>query len=163
MNLLVGNIVTVDNPEWRFHKKQGRVEFIRNDGNEDGPVGVRFPSYYGHLFQYPDGEDSIVRFEESDLKLTQLEDGQDIEQEKILDLLFGRNMYMVWYTNKHPLMIGFDICDHEDCEETVRFRIMVNNHGTVVEYDVCVEHTAWHGRNCDGFPYKRPEPKLNLS
>ncbi len=154
-NLLVGSIVTVVLPNTRFTGKQGRVSVIVEDGNEDGPIGLVFPGYYKHLFDFPNGPNTVVRFTVEDLRLNTRDDKQDINSEQICDVLFGRRMWSIIYSIEQPLMIGFNECMHEACKKLVAARIMVNCWGTVSEVDVCKQHIDWHGRNCDGFPFKR--------
>jgi len=154
-DLKINDIVTVVHPEWRFTGKQGQVVEIVEDGNEDGPIGVRFPEYYSHLFAYPDKPDTIVRFQISDLKRNTRDDPQDINLRQLGGILFGSSMWHTIYCLGKPLMIGFTDCMHEGCSEKALVRIMVNCFGTVCEADVCKEHFEYHGRNCDGFPFKK--------
>jgi hypothetical protein len=152
--LTVGAIVTVIHQGWRFTGKQGRVVEIIEDGNEDGPVGVIFPNYYGRLLDYPYKPGDAMRFQEADLKEITRGDLQDITMEQICDILFGRMWHNV-STIQQPLMVGFGLCMHVDCEKLVMARILVNCHGSVAEFDVCNDHMHYHGRNNDGFPCRK--------
>lgn len=152
----VNDFVTVIHEGWVFTGKQGQIKEIVNDGNEDGPIGVAFPEYYGYLLDpsdYKPGD--IVRFEEIDLKLLTRNDPQDINHEQLVNLFFNSDMWHSFLGLDMPFMIGFTRCMHEDCDKLVVMRIMVNCHGTVSEADVCPKHATYHGRNCDGFPYKK--------
>ncbi len=151
--LSAGDVVTITLPDTRFTGKQGVVVNILNDGNPDGPIGVRFPEYYKFLFDFPNKPDTVIRFTEADLKKNTRDDKQDITQEQLCDVLFGKMWHSI-YSLKRPLMIGFRDCTHKNCSNKVAMRIMVNCHGTVQEIDVCKNHVEYHGRNCDDFPHK---------
>jgi hypothetical protein len=150
--LAVDDIVTVICPDIDFTDKQGVIVEIKEDGNPEGPIGVRFPSYYEYLFNYPNSPDTVVRFLPSDLQKNTRDDGQNISDEQLCNVLFGKDM---WHSINHlptPLMIGFQACTHKDCEQVVVARAMINCHGSVYEVDVCRIHSSWHGSNCDSFP-----------
>ena len=165
--LAVGNIVVVDMseahpipyPDSKYNGKQGRIVHTHSK-DEEGPIGVVFPEYY-NLFYSPDPPGSVVHFQPDELKKLGRDDPQDRSVEEMCTLLFGRMWTNVWLLDK-PLMIGFDECPHEGCDKTVVARIMVNNHGTVSEIDVCKKHMEYHGRNCDGFEMKQPSGQIDV-
>ena len=154
LKLKTGHIATVTLQNSRFTKNQGRVEEVGSD-HEDGPIGLSFPGYCRYLFDDRSyGKiGTIVYFEESELRKNGRDDPQDIDLDQLCDILFGRSMWSCREIYDRPLMIGFTKC--EGCDKTVVARILVNNHGTVSEIDVCKDHLEYHGRNCDGFPFKK--------
>ena len=161
--LEVGNIAVADVskafPDSKYNGKQCRVVHT-NSEDEEGPIGVVFPAYY-NLFYPPDSPDSVVHLRARELRKLGRDDFQDRSVEQICDLLFGSMWSNMWLLDE-PLMIGFTECPHEGCKDTVVARIMVNNHGTASEIDVCKKHVEYHGRNCDGFPMKDGSDRLTL-
>lgn len=60
---------------------------------------------------------------------------------------------------RNPLMPG-SLCHHEGsdgrgCIAVATSRILVNIWGTVAEYEVCDEHTWYHGKLLDDFPLRK--------
>ncbi len=153
VKVAVGNIVLITYPKGKFTGKQGKVVEISDDNHKDGPIGVIFPEYYTDLFMHPDFG-SIVRFEEDDLEKVDASGEQNISLELRLKILFG-NMVNYYFPLEHSLIIGHTDCMHQGCVKKAVARIMVNCHGSVSDVDVCEDHFEWHGRNCDGFPYKQ--------
>jgi len=159
MQIKVGDIVTVLGPAGiagRFMDKQGYVAEVNEDGNPDGPIGLQFPAWYEYLFVYPDGPDTIVRFQESELRVDKCWTPLDIPTQT--KLLFG-NMHQVVYWSNRPFLPGKEVCQHKGCPHKATLQILVNCWGTVSQFRVCSEHACWHGRNCDGFPVREPETK----
>lgn len=161
--LKVGNIAVADvskaYPDSQYNGKQCRVVHT-NSKSKEGPIGVVFPAYY-NLFYPHESPDMVIHFRIRELRKLGRDDPQDRSVEEMCTLLFGRMWTNVWVRDK-PLMVGFDECPHEGCDKTVVARIMVNNHGTVSEIDVCKEHVEYHGRNCDGFPMKVPSWQIDV-
>ena len=153
--LEIGNYVTVIGQDfWPFTDKQGRIAEIEYDGDSDGPIGVKFPEYYRDLWNNPfdSSDNTVVRFEINELRW----DSKEIIPLKYqCDILFGRSMWHSFFSLTDPVKIGKSFCMHECYNELVVKRILVNCWGSVSEADVCADHTEWHGRNCDGFPYKK--------
>ena len=133
----VGCIVKVIAPDLRFTDKRGFVLEIVDDGNEDGPVGVRFPYWYD-LFDYGTDKDVAVRFNGSDLEIVECFD--TMPREKFLKELFGRMGVNVYYERKIPLIPGQTKCGAKDCKKMAYFEIWINCWGTATSYHVCGKH-----------------------
>lgn len=160
MNIEKGNIVTIlqqKEIDGRFVGKQGYVAEVKEDGNPDGPIGVQFPAWYKHLFCYPNKPDTIIRFQESELRVDKCWMSLDVLAQA--ELLFG-NMHSVVYWNNRPFIPGVEICQHEGCDKKSTLQILVNCWGTVSQHQVCSDHAVYHGRNCDGFPCRKPKTEL---
>ena len=151
MDLVIGNIVTVTLVDSIFHGTQGEVVEIKDDGDEDGNIGVMpGPDGERYLGYCRNDSERIVRYEESDLRLD-----NDWTAENRTHRLFGNNWHHV-YTFSLPLDPEQD-CMHKDCDNKRSARIMVNIWGTVCEFDVCDSHRdEWHGNCADEFPFKKP-------
>lgn len=152
--LEVGDIATVILRDSRFYGKQGRVDVADGGHQPDGPIGLFFPKYYSGLFDHFD-KLGLIYFKRNELRKNGRGDPQDVDLRQLCDILFGKSMWSMVLQLDSPLMIGFTKC--AGCDKTVVARIMVNNHGTVSEIDVCADHSKYHGRNCDGFPLKKSE------
>lgn len=170
--IVVGSIVTVqlDPKKYgannKFQGKQGEVALIAEDGDEDGPIGVKFPEWHRALdpdffdsFSLPSlnflTPDSVTRFKKDDLRLEKGWRQPKISDEQLCNALFGRNMWHTRFILKTPFIPGYRECMHENCEKKALLRIMVNCWGAVCDHDVCPNHAVYHGCNCDGFPGKK--------
>lgn len=154
-NLEVDDVVTITNPKCPdFFEKQGVIVEIQDDGNKDGSIGVQFPPWKKYLFQYPDGPDTIVRFEKSDLRKDERLILPDHEQ--TAELLFrGLAVWEVRWP-KMPLVPGRTECMHEGCEKKAWFEAWVNIWGVVHIFYVCGDHASYHGKATEDFPEKEP-------
>jgi hypothetical protein len=152
-SILKGNVVTVVHPDWRFTGLQGVVVGIEEDGNEGGPIGVRFPSWHRHLFDFPSKPDTIVRFVAEDLRVDK--ELEDPSHEDYLKILFGQMAVYNAYEPNFPLVVGDSICMYEGCEKHAFFKIWVNCWGAASAYYVCGEHACHHGYCMDAFPCKK--------
>ena len=67
------------------------------------------------------------------------------------EMLFGKTYMFVG-----PLGYPFStdaICMHNECDSKSSRRIMVNCLGSVHELDVCDEHSSYHGKLIEDFPF----------
>lgn len=163
-DIRVGSIVTVQlDPQKyansKFQGKQGEVVLIADDGNKEGPVGVKFPGWYKiidwQFFDFDLPRDAVVRFEKNELRVDERWRQPEISDQLLCDLLFGRSMWHTRYVSKEPFIPGYRECQHESCKKPAILRILVNCWGVVSDWDVCAEHAAFHGRNCEEFPAKK--------
>jgi len=148
----VGNIITVIHKDWAFTGKQGVVVEIEEDDNPDGPIGVKFPSWYWKNFElsYPFEAENIIRFERENLKK---EKEFNLTQEDFMKLSIGKEF---WESRipKMPLVPGDTDCMHEGCKKKAFFEIWVNIWGIVYAFHVCGEHAHYHGKRIEEFPVK---------
>src|SRR3989339_731536 len=160
MEISVGSIVIVTEERYRFCGLQGVVVEIKEDGDEDGPIGVRFPSRhkYKFLFDYPNKPDSIVQFKRNELRVDDFFIPLTVEEE--VEGLFGD----VWVVNtpKMPLISGDSECMHEGCKSKAYFRIFFNVWGCVETAYVCGEHASFHGKLVDHgtFSWKKKKKRI---
>ncbi len=151
MSLQVGNIVTVTLAGSPFNGKQAEIVEIKDDGNEEGNIGIIFGHDGEHLLGYCQNDsERTVRFKEDELRL----DSDWTPMNKAYKL-FGPHMWHSLFIAKKP----FDpegSCMHKDCEKKNTVRIMVNIWGSVCEADVCDAHREeYHGKCMDAFPWKQ--------
>ena len=83
---------------------------------------------------------------------------EDVREEDLrLDVRVKNLFGEVWdvYSLKNPIDLN-DICSHENCNNKVSKRILVNIWGVVYEYDCCEIHAEeYHGKRLDIFPGKK--------
>lgn len=154
--LEVNNIVTVTMEGSYLMGQQGEVVEIVEDGDEDGPVGVLF--YPVQLFHHTSRrEERIVRFQRDELRI----DPHWSAKSRAWQLF--PNSYHSTVSLKFPFSTR-NSCMYEGCEHPVARRVVVNIWGTVIERDVCQQHSYWEGKCAESFPAKKnwqPVESLN--
>jgi len=151
MPLKVGDIVTVVHKHYIYSDKQGEVVEIKDDGDEDGNIGVKFGRWYRHLFDYSDGDNNsvTVRFLEGELR----KDANWGLEVKVLQR-FGENCWHSVYVLDKP----FDPtkrCKTEGCNIVNARRCLINIWGNVYEIDLCEECAREYDGKCgESFPAK---------
>ncbi len=150
MSLEVGNIVTVVSEDCRFFESQGEIVEIKDDGDPDGNIGVRFGEWYADLFDYPDGKYTIVRFVEKELR-----QDADWSLEAKIVRLYGKHCWHSVYVLKKPFD-PTEECPEEGCAEQVSRRCLINIWGSIYEIDLCGKHVEkYHGKCGEIFPAKQ--------
>lgn len=154
MALEIGNIVTVTLPGCRFNAHQGLVVEIKNDGNEDGSIGVKFGHSSRYLFNYPDSpEETTIWFTVTELRVEQTWNAEIRAKN-----LYGRNgMYHSLHAMREVFNSQVHYCmhnDHRDKQKVPPTRtILINHWGTVYEFPACKEHEKEDGRCVDVVPF----------
>jgi hypothetical protein len=140
----IGNIVTIISTESGYNKKQGQVVEIVDDGDEDGPVGVKFhPNDMLHIVA--DENNCIVRHEIHELRIDPC-------------WSLGHRALLAYPGMHHTLfelLFAFspeNPCMHEDCERNAARRCMINVWGCVYERDYCEEHGKIDGMMGESLP-----------
>jgi len=145
MTFEAGNIATVIDEDSCFYGKQCEVVGVPI-GDESSLVMFGADSQY--LFDYDNKERMAI------VGTLYLRKDADWSSENRARQLFGDNMFHSLHTFRGPLLkCGMCMC--EGCENVATERVMVNNWGTVVEYDTCQFcKEKWHGKCADAFPLK---------
>ncbi len=150
MPLAVGNIVTVIFEDCMYFEQQGEVVEIVEDGDSDGPVGVKFGKWCKHLFNsFHDGNFTTVRFEEVELR-KDADWGIEVKAVRC----YGARMWHSLCSLRRP----FDPkgkCQTENCTHFCDQRCLINIWGTVSEIDLCMECAKqYHGKCGEMWPAK---------
>ena len=147
MTIAVDDVVTVVEEEDRHHGKQAKVAEIVNDGNPDGPIGLRFPEgTITRVFDDPE----VFRYEEAELRV---DTGWTPKNRAFW--LFGRHVWHSLSPITEPFEAGGD-CGHEDCPHHTVQRCMVNILGIACEVDLCGGHRdEYHGKSIEHFPWRK--------
>lgn len=153
MPLEIGNIVTVLLEDSTYCDCQGQVVEIKDDGDEDGPIGVRFGREYNHLFDFFQTGDSItVRFLEAELR-------KDLEWNLEVRLFraFGSSVCNFLMERTVPFDPKNE-CQAELCSEDCARRCLINIWGTVYEIDLCETCAKlFDGKWGESWPNKRSQ------
>jgi hypothetical protein len=139
MSIVIDSLVRVTSKETSYLGKCGKVAEIIDDGDEDGPIGVRFDREDIATYVSTD-EECVVRFEPSELEII-----TDFPVEHIANTLFRHSHHTVEeftfvFSPKND-------CMFEDCPQKATRRAVTNIWGRVIERDVCDEHyDMCHGK-----------------
>jgi hypothetical protein len=148
MPLAIGNIVTVLLEDCIYFELQGEVMEIVDDGNSEGPIGVKFSEWCDPLGAL-ERDRPIIRFLEAELRRD-----DDWGFELKVYQCYGRNM---WHSTAR-LGHVFDPkkkCGTENCTHFCDRRCLINLWGTVYEIDFCNECAKeYHGKCGEFFPSK---------
>lgn len=137
MPVKIGNIVTIISQESSYNGKQGKVAEIKHDGDEDGPIGVRF--HRNQIWHCVDSEaECIVRHQEAELRVD-----ASWSVESRAEQIYPRRYHSVY-------QLRFDFspenpCMQAGCAKKATKRCIVNIWGTVSELDLCAEHGVIDG------------------
>jgi hypothetical protein len=150
MQLAVGDIVTVT-AENLYFEEQGQVVEIKNDGDSDGPIGVKFGRWCQTVPSHK--SDITVRFEEVELR----KDPDWSLQVKVFRC-YGNDLWHSLYSIPEP----FDPqkqCKAKGCQDLNVRRCLINIWGSVYEIDLCENCAkAYHGMMGESFPDKAAVP-----
>ena len=150
--IAIGNLVKVVEEDTFFLEKCGEVVEIEDDGDEDGPIGVRFHEEdIPHYVSSP--EECVVRFLETELTA--------IDEYPLAHR--AREIYGSMFHSVRSLIEPFSTensCMHWRCSKHVRAtgRAVINVWGTVMDIDLCQKHfDEYNGMCCDVSPSQPPQ------
>jgi hypothetical protein len=144
----IGDIVTIVSDASMYNGKQGEVVEIVEDDDEDGPVGVKF--HKSQIFNYVRSEEEcVIRHEERELKI---DTGWNVQTRAL-------KMYPNMYHSMNELLFDFDPrnpCMQAGCaEDHSERRCVINIWGTVIERDLCTEHSKFDGMLGESFETRK--------
>ncbi len=150
MSLKIGDVVTVTDEELMLFDHQGKIVEIEDDGNEDGPIGVRFSKSSRSMFGVDWRSDNLIRFSEKELRK---DDDWSLKNQAIEK--FGTRMWHTLYEAPWPFSEQ-NLCMSEDHKQNVPHatkRILINFVGSVYPIDVCKEHEHFDGKCGESWPF----------
>lgn len=158
MGLQIADIVTVIDEDLMCFNQQGKVIEIKEDGNEDGPIGVRFGPSARYLFSGDWRPDNLVWYQEKELR----KDAELTLENQVIEK-FGTRMWHTFYDTPFPFSEQ-NLCmseEHIDDVPKASKRILINFVGSVYPIDVCKEHEHFDGKCAESWPFvDRPFPRL---
>lgn len=148
----IGDIVTIVSDRSLYNGEQGEVVEINDeDGDEDGPVGIKFDPQQIKFNAFKHAE-CIVRHEDDELRV---DNGWACTT---LATRLYPGYYHTTYTFKHPFDPSLP-CMCEGCSENASRRCVINEWGNVSEIDLCEPHAAEaHGKLFEQYHWKRDYP-----